>query len=213
MFGQHMLLAGAVSGGGGGAKLINFLGNDGNTSGTFTGCDLGIPAADRRIIVWAGTDGGNSNTISGITVAGEACEMIVQNNGRTACAIGVALVPTGTNGTITVLSSGTAREAIAWWECIGLAGNTAIDTAITNADDDPMSLDTDDGGFMVGGGCHETGSTSTPTTTGDATQRWSSHIGGECGNSGGDAVTDGTSMVITINGINTSRRSACAASF
>jgi hypothetical protein len=192
-------------------KTLNYLGNDGASSSSFTGCDLGTPAADRRIIVWASTDGGNADRITGITVAGEACDMLVENTGRGTCAIGIAIVPTGTSGTISITATGTARYAIGWWECTGLSDNTAHDTATTDTDNDPMSLDTTDGGFLVGGGCHE--NSALPSTTGDATERWSSSVSGELGNSGGDATTDGTSTDITIDGISNSRRGACAVSF
>lgn len=92
------------------------------TTYTFASMNFGVAAAGRYIIVevigWAGA----ARTVTSVTVGGVAATLVkTQANGNARMSMYVALVPTGTTGSVVVVFSGAmVRAGVALWRAINI---------------------------------------------------------------------------------------------
>lgn len=111
---------GTTDGAPGGAATVTYLGSTSSVANlatyTFSGFNIGLPAANRIIVVSAFLGGGAFTPITSITVNGNqlalAGEIADATNGGS-IAIGYKTIPTGATADITVTSAGAGRAAIA----------------------------------------------------------------------------------------------------
>jgi len=107
----------------------SFLGTDSDavnkTNWSFTSFPLGAAHSRRAIVVAA-----NSNqTVSAVTIAGVTSTQLINITTSGSASLWIALVPTGTSGTIDVTTSVSAGQVgIAGWRVINLRSLAAQDT-------------------------------------------------------------------------------------
>jgi hypothetical protein len=137
-------------------------------SNSWAGVALGPASFDRIIVVatcdMAGTD------ISSVTVAGIAATRRVNSDHAQ---IWTATVPTGTTGTITVVSSSGTLNGIGVYSLYGLSSEVPVDT---DAGSSSASVDVNSGGFVIASFAANTPA-GTPTWTG-LTRDWFAAVGG-----------------------------------
>lgn len=97
------------------AAVVTYVSTATDTSNgaiyTFTGQNIGTPAADRYLVVEVGGSGGTT-TLSGVTVGGTPMTIHVQSNNATGCsAICGLLYPSGSTADIVVTFSGSKNRA------------------------------------------------------------------------------------------------------
>lgn len=125
---------------------------------TFNGVSFGTASSDRYIIVGIlARSGSTSTTISSVTIGGVAATAVTtlvipgSGSGENLASIYIAAVPTGTTGTVTVVSNNSmARLAIVVWSATGLDSATAVATGTSSAAAPTASLAVRYGGFAVG---------------------------------------------------------------
>ncbi len=139
--------------GGGDPANLTYLqsaGDDANlTTYTFASQNFGDEAADRYIIVALMPVGAAS--ITSVTIGGVSATIIGQvANGANVAGLAIALVPTGTSGSVVMtLSDAGTRAGISCYSVTGLSDPTPTDTNTSTADPSVLNLDVPDGGFIV----------------------------------------------------------------
>lgn len=127
---------------------------DSGTTYTFSAQNLGVAAADRRIIV-AGTVRVTSvRTVDSVTIGGVAASVVVtqiDSTPRSRVFIAIADVPTGTSGDIVVTLSGAGTEMrLHAWRATGLSSNTPTATqSATNVNDPSANINVAADGICV----------------------------------------------------------------
>lgn len=175
-------------------KILTFLNSanqsTGGSSYTFSSSSFGTASSTRRIIVSiAGAN--NSRTISSVTIGGVSADIVLQysaSGDNNTVGIAIALVPTGTSGSIVVNWSGTQDTTIiGWWAATGLESNTAYATSTNTIPSSPATMDINglENGFYIG--VAGTSSSTGTNTWGNATERYDIAI--DRASTGADAVT------------------------
>jgi hypothetical protein len=151
------------AGGAAGPPTANYVGQFVNAANlavyTFSGVDIGTPAADRRVHIGNSI---NSQAVlpDSITVNGVAAVLNVSAQASAGVAqIWTALVPTGTTASIVVTyASARGNGGITVWTSTGLSSNTAFGTgtAVNSLGNADINLDvpTKAGGFILAYGVH-----------------------------------------------------------
>lgn len=137
-----------------GKSHVNFTyhENRANTSGSFTGIDIGAAATDRRVFIaihWTGSSGVvqtvDSGTINGVaaTIHTTQCNRNTATSETVGAAIMSAIVPTGTSVNVSfVLNFGSIDNAIIGsFRAVNLAGASPTDTDGGNANQGTKPVD------------------------------------------------------------------------
>lgn len=180
--------------GGSGPVTLSYTGSVYNSAGTsvftFNNVPFGEEAGDRRILVALGTTEA-SGSLAYVTIGGVSATVLVQqtSSNNIAC-MAMALVPTGTTGTVVLGLSGSTGEGAycGAWRTTGLPANVAYATnkaAGTNY----ITVDTYSGGLVAAYAYVEAG-----TGVGwiGLTERWDAVGGNGIRSSGADASATGT---------------------
>lgn len=139
------------------AYVSKSFGGTANPSKTFSAIGIGTASADRHVIVLVAVTNSSTHTLSSVTVAGQACTIVVQRNvtngGTAAIVITDSPVTSGTTADVVVTLSGTAAEVgVATFAATGLASTAATATASTATNNGSMSLAVNAGGIAIGCG-------------------------------------------------------------
>jgi hypothetical protein len=131
------MLGGPTGGGSVGPASVTYITSRADTSNaatyTFTASNIGAEAADRIVVVTAGTETtGGATVISSITIGGNTATEAVQYGvlNRTVAGIFYLEVPTGTTADIVVnfSSASCQRCVIGIWNINGASSSTPYDT-------------------------------------------------------------------------------------
>jgi len=127
---------------------------DGNLSWT---ANLSTPAANRYIVVYSGWRTAVSSSVScSVNIAGQTttrlAQLSISGSNRTAGAqVDIALVPTGTTGTISLAtSSGSVYQSATAWVMYGITP-TYASFAQSNAIDANVSINVQEGDMVIAG--------------------------------------------------------------
>jgi hypothetical protein len=215
--------AGGSAGGGGSGgsppmpKTLTFQGNDGrNQNGStygFTDMPIGIPSADRRIIVGVIANQNNS-LVASVTVAEVTAELLDQvvGNGEQVAALAIAHAPDDEIANIVVtFDGGQNRAAIGVWSATGLTSNAPVDVASSSLNPLEVALATEPGGFVVAIAGHVSNNFGTwPVLD----VRFMDTVAGHQSlYTGADGPTLDLSTVVSVQGLGNNRRGLVAASF
>lgn len=168
---------------------------------TFTNQNFGAAAADRYIIVGVGI-GNSSETISSVTIGGVTATSVVTGTpggGDGQAGIFIALVPTGTTGTIVVTCTNTEDCCgIGVWRATGInptATDTASQTTVSGDALSTSSLTIPTQGFGVGY-VFWLGSAAPPSATWtNLTEQFDETITGNFAHTGAFSLTAGTPTI------------------
>lgn len=139
---------------GGGSVALTFLdsraalGGSGG-SATFTGVNFGTPAPNRSIVV-------ASAALGSVTIGGIAATKVASvTSGVDTLAIWIALVPTGTSGSVAIAGAGSILAAIAVYAMTGNASQTPSATGTSTANPPHASVAVPSNGVMIAAAASE----------------------------------------------------------
>jgi hypothetical protein len=150
-------LIGFGAGGAAGPLVLTYLDYSEKTSGTsHTGMSFGAASAGRYLVAVGHVRQSSGSDQSSVTIGGVSATIVIQSGGSiNRSFIAIALVPTGTSGTVAWSGSAQA-SAVNLYSLTGLQSTTPHDTATdnstSNADEQTLDLNVPEGGAVVSGG-------------------------------------------------------------
>lgn len=136
MFMSSHLIGFAAGGPSTKSKSFLFSGNNNTSlsSHSTASVPFGTPAEDRYILVVARTFSGTAPAISSMTIGGVSATAVVQlGSGVNRVAMYIALVPTGTTGTVAyTTAAASSQNAIGVYALYGLTSTTPVASGNTN---------------------------------------------------------------------------------
>lgn len=161
-----------------GVLSVTFLDNQSDTTNqssySYASMNFGAAAANRYIVAVFGAaedSGGTGLATSSVTIGGVSATLLREDGhdagGDTAVSIYIALVPTGTSGTVAITYAAGRRNAgVALYRLTGLNSTIAVDTASNTADPMTDTIDVNDGGVVIAGAMTRSNVGATNTWTG-----------------------------------------------
>lgn len=191
-----------------------------SSSANFTGVSFGAvaPGGESRYIVVtvsATRDGAGSRSINAVSVGGISATKVVEaNQSGAVCAIFVALVPTGTSGSVDVsLSANCDNCGIGVYRMTNPVSASAYDTGSGLGNPSDCSCDVPSGGGVIAVSATRAGST---TTWAGVSEDYDDLLqpGDDNYHSGGHGFAAGTPLTISATGAGSpGHKCACAASW
>jgi hypothetical protein len=187
------------------ARMVNGFVDAAHVAGagpswTATGKSIGIPHANRVVVVATMTGDTTASPISGVTIGGVAATLAARSSGSgsmRACAVYYRHMPTGTTADIKVTNSNNASQCFMGIYAIYPANPVHIDggsgtTQATSAS--ASGLVAQAGGICIAATHHRNMNATTfgGTLGGAWVTNWNSDVGGNCNGAVGMKVTDGT---------------------
>ena len=213
-----MLTNGGGAGGPADPLVLTYLDYGEATSGReHTGMSFGAASAGRYLVAVGHVRQTSGSDQSSVTIGGVSATIVVQSGGSlNRSFIAIALVPTGTSGTVSWSGSAQA-SAVELYSLTGLQSttphDTATDSSTSNDDVQTLDLNVPEGGAVMAGGASS--SNDDMTWTGLSEDRESGNIesGFHVGSASLDDLSAETPRSVSINYSDTGKLSSVAASW
>jgi hypothetical protein len=127
------------------------------TTYTFSGANLGTPAAGRKIVVVASSNNVSNTQVSSATIDGNAADLRIQRNFYSAavCILDIEDASASSGDIVIVWAGGKSNCSICVYNVFGFATGAPDDTGTSRADPAAPTLTIPAGGVCIGGSVHQ----------------------------------------------------------